>query len=478
MRCPYKISFMILLAISFSGSISAQSTSWTLKQCIDSAIVNNFNLRLSANNIEINRINYKQSKNNLLPAVNANLSEALNVGRIINPSTYQYETGTAWTTSGSIGFTQNLFSGLQLLNAIKQNELIHESSRFDLEDARFNLTISIINAYLQVLYTGEAIRIARNQVSADSTQLQTTSDMVYVGKKTESDLLQIRSQLTADRYSVVSANSQWKLTKVNLQQLINIPISEAFDVDYGTPVEPPRKALDDINTVFSQSLAFQPIIRSYALKTKSLNYAIRAAKGAYYPQLLLKGSISTDYYSAARQTSTTYTPTLQNIGFLQSDPSQLVSGYVPVATNHVNGYPFGNQLSDNMNGTLSIGMSIPILNYLQVRNNVKRQQVNLSNARLNEELVRVNLRKTLEQVYVNAENSAAQFSSANEEVEANKAAYDISVVKYKEGKLIATDLIVIKNSYIKAQSDLLQAKYALLFNDRILDYYRGVPITF
>jgi outer membrane protein len=277
---------------------------------------------------------------------------------------------------------------------------------------------------------------------------------------------------------VVIATSQWKLTKVNLQQLINIPISEAFDIDYSTSVEPPTKILDDIGTVFSQSMDFQPIIRSYAFKTRSFNYTLRASRGAYYPQLVLKGSIFTDYYNTAKQTSITYTNTLQNIGFLQNDPSQFVSGYVSTPVNHANNYPFASQLSDNLNGTFSLGVTIPILNYLKVRNSVKLQKVNLSNARLSEELVKVTLRKTLEQVYVNAQNSAAQYQSANEEVIANKAAYDISVVKYKEGKMIATDLILLKNGYIKAQSDLLQAKYALLFNYRILDYYRGVPITF
>ena len=474
----HKISLITLLFITMGTCSPAQNIQWTLKACVDSAIFNNLTIRLSANTIELDRINYKQNKNNLLPSINGNLGESFGMGKIINPSTYQYQTGTAWTTSVSIGFSQNLFSGLQFLNAIKQNEMIYESSRFDMDDAKFNLTISIVNAYLQVLYTSEAILIAKNQVSADSSQMQTTSDMVYVGKKTESDLLQIKSQLTTDKYAVVNAISQWKVIKVNLQQQMNIPVSEVFDIDYSTLVEPVQKVLDNINTIYNQSLLFQPIIKSFSLKTLSADYAIRSAKGAYYPQLLLKGSLATDYYSVAKRSNTSYVSTLESIGYLQGNPSQLVSGYVPVQSTEINNYPFGSQLNDNLNGLISLGLSVPILNYFQVRNNVKRQQVNLISAQLNEELTRVNLRKTIEQVYVNAENSGSQYKSAMEEVEANKAAYDISTVKYKEGKMIATDLLVLKNSYIKAQSDLLQAKYGLIFNDKILDYYRGVPIAF
>jgi len=469
------IGFMVLL----TAGCKAQGVSgWSLKQCIDSAITNNLNLRQSVNTIELNRINLKQSRNNLLPAINGSVGESMGVGRMVNPVTDLYQTSTVWTTSVGLSLSQNIFNGLQYLNTIKQNELTWQSSKYDLEDAKFNLTISVINDFLQILYTGEAIKIAGNLISADSVQLQTTSDLEYVGKKTESDLLQIKSQMSTDKYTLVNAVSQWKIAKVNLQQLMNISVSDFFDIDYNTTVEPQQKPLEDISSIYTQSLSFQPVIRSYSLKTQSAAYALRVAKGAYYPQLMLKGSMGTDYSSAAKQSSTTTTNTLENIGYLQGNPSAIVVGNVPQQLTTVSNYPFGNQFGDNLNGTLSLGLSIPILNYLQVRNNVKKQRVNLDNAALNEELTKVNLRKTIEQVYTNAQNSAAQYQSASEEVEANKSAYDISVVKYQQGKMIASDLILQQNSYIKALSDLLQAKYGLLFNSKILDYYKGVPITF
>ena len=472
-RVPVFMFFIMLT----HGYLSAQKT-WTLKECIDSGIANNLNLRQSENAIELNRINYKQSRNNLLPAINGNISEGANIGRTYDTYNNSYQSGTVWSTTANIGFSQNLFSGLQYLNAIKQNELIYLSSKSELEDAKFNLTISIVNAFLQVLYTRESIRIAENQVSADSVQLQTTSDLQYVGKKTESDMLQIKSQLTSDKYALVNATSQWKITKVNLQQLMNLSVTETFDIDYNAAVSPELKKPDDIGTIYAQSLSFQPIIESYSLKKLSADYALRAARGGYYPQLMLKGSLATNYSSSAKQYTTTTNSTLENIGYLQSNPSEIVVGNVPQQTTRVNDYHFGNQLGDNLNGSFSLGLTIPILNYLQVRNNVRKQEVNVKNAELSAELTKINLRKTIEQVYANAENSAAQYISASEEVDANKAAYDISVIKYKEGKMIASELIVQKNAYIKALSDYLQAKYALLFNCKILDFYRGTPINF
>ena len=36
---------------------------------------------------------------------------------------------------------------------------------------------------------------------------------------------------------------------------------------------------------------------------------------------------------------------------------------------------------------------------------------------------------------------------------------------------------IAKNNFIKAESELLQAKYEYVFANKILDFYRGVPIT-
>ena len=455
---------------------SAQKALWTLRQCIDSAIINSLTIQQSVNTIELNCIAVKQSKNNLLPAINGSLSQYLDEGQVVNPVTELYESGTVWTTSGGLSLSQNLFNGLQLLNTIKQNNLAYQSSKYDLEDAKFNLTVSIINGFLQVLYTHEAINISKNQVSADSEQLQTTMDMEFVGKKTESDVLQIKSQLSTDKYTVVNDLSLWKLSKVNLQQLINLAVTDSFEIDYGTSLVPEESIPDAIDHVYAQSLSFQPIIKSYALKTESQQYALRVAKGAYYPHLMLNGNIQTDYSSEGYNTTTSNT--LQTIGYVQSNPSEIVVSNLPQQITTERKSPFGNQLSQNINGTISVTLAIPILNYLQVRNNVKKQRVNLGNAILSEELTKVNLRKTIEQIYTNVLNSEAQYSAANEEVDANKAAYDIAVVKYKQGKMIASDLIVQLNSYLKAESDQLQAKYGLLFNTQIMDYYQGITIKF
>jgi outer membrane protein len=55
-------------------------------------------------------------------------------------------------------------------------------------------------------------------------------------------------------------------------------------------------------------------------------------------------------------------------------------------------------------------------------------------------------------------------------------AFSYTGQKFSLGLLTSMEYNIAKNKLAKAQSDLLQAKYNYIFNSRILDFYRGIPI--
>src|ERR1017187_9080134 len=98
MRHADKIIIILILVASGYQAALAQNNLWTLKQCIDSAIVNNLTLQQSVNTIELDRINVKQSRNNLLPAVNGSAGKNLSIARMVTQVPVLYKTGTVWPT--------------------------------------------------------------------------------------------------------------------------------------------------------------------------------------------------------------------------------------------------------------------------------------------------------------------------------------------------------------------------------------------
>ena len=87
------------------------------------------------------------------------------------------------------------------------------------------------------------------------------------------------------------------------------------------------------------------------------------------------------------------------------------------------------------------------------------------------------LRKEVEQVRADVIAAEKQFQFAKKSAEALRESFSYTQQKFNEGMLNVYDHNDVKNNLIKAESDLLQAKYDYLFKLKILDFFMGKPLT-
>jgi len=97
---------------------------------------------------------------------------------------------------------------------------------------------------------------------------------------------------------------------------------------------------------------------------------------------------------------------------------------------------------------------------------------------LNEQNTQNQLRKAVEQAYTDLKAAIKKYEATQEQLAAAALSYQAAEQKYNVGLMHATDFLIEKNAYFKAQSNLVQAKYENIFKSKILDFYQGVPITF
>src|SRR5690242_15664336 len=117
------IYILILLSLAWNVMLAQQkdtvaaavptaSDAWTLKQCIDYALANSLAVRRSTYNVESAEVDYKQSRANLLPSVNGNISYGYNWGRSVNPVTNQFTTAEIGFLSPGAQANWVLFNGM------------------------------------------------------------------------------------------------------------------------------------------------------------------------------------------------------------------------------------------------------------------------------------------------------------------------------------------------------------------------------
>lgn len=207
-----KLIFLFYLLFVFI-TVKAQTSDWTLEQCIETALNNNVAVQQSFNAMEVSAVNLKQDKNNLLPTLNGSATETFGSGRTLNPSDYQFVNDNVWSSNFSLNGALTLFDGFQNKNSIKQSQLNYESAKNDVENSKNEITISVVNAYLQILYAMELIKNSEKQVESTTLQMERIRELVDIGLKPENEVLQLKAQLASDNVS--SSEAVGKTIRIN-----------------------------------------------------------------------------------------------------------------------------------------------------------------------------------------------------------------------------------------------------------------------
>ncbi len=151
----------------------------------------------------------RQSKLNLLPSANGFANQSFSSGRNINPVTNQFSTLSIRSNNYQLQGQVTIFNGFALQNTIKQNDLFLQSTQQNLKATQNNVSILVVQNYLNVLTYQEQLDIARRQVETSRGQLDRTTKLVNAGTLAEAQLYDLRAQVANDELAVVNAQTTW-----------------------------------------------------------------------------------------------------------------------------------------------------------------------------------------------------------------------------------------------------------------------------
>ena len=159
MKQSVLLSF-IIYHLSFSPA--GAQTPWSLRQCTEYAVEHNISIKQREHNREQRELQLSTAKNSRLPDLNASASESFSFGRGLTLNN-TYTNRSTSSTSLSLGTNVPLFTGFQIPNTIKLNQLNLEAATHDLEKARNDIRMQVAQAYVQILYNMEMADVAHRQ---------------------------------------------------------------------------------------------------------------------------------------------------------------------------------------------------------------------------------------------------------------------------------------------------------------------------
>ena len=441
-----KIFFLVILVSLVKLDVLAQPKQWSLRECCDYAVAHNITVRQYENVRRQHEIQLSTARNQRLPDLSASAGQNFSFGRGLTAENTYTNTNTS-STSFSLGTSVPLFTGFQIPNNIKLNQLNLEAATQDLEKAKNDIRTSVAQAYVQILYCMEIADVAHRQISIDSVQVARLQSLLKVGKASEAELAQQKATLAQSHLTATQAENNLQLAILSMTQLLEIPTPEGFSVvrpDLGAQPSVFGSQLVTPDDIFAEALTVKPEIQAQQLRLRSADNSIKIARAGYYPTLSFSAGLGSNYYKT--------------------------SGFEAKS--------FGEQMKNNFSQYLGFNLSIPIFNRFQTRNSIRSAKIDRDNQQLTLDNTKKTLYKEIQQAYYNTVAAQQKLQSSDQARESSETAFQLMQAKYENGKSTITEFNEAKNNYLKAESDLTQARYEYLYQQALIQFYRGHELSF
>lgn len=439
MKSKSLISFIILLGfISVTPTVSGQQKpkEWDLRSCINYALENNIQIKMQQQSVEIGKVNFEQSKAEKLPSLNGGIGQSFTNQMAATGSSQEQ----SYTGNYSLQSEMVLYNGNKLNNSISQNELLVKSGELTVKEAENNMELTITAAYLKILYAKESVVNAENTLIASETQNNRAKILFESGYIAESNYAQVQSQYSKDKYALVLANNTLNLLKLQLKQLLQLGINDTLVVKF--PVLDDNqvlKALPVKQDVFNTALNIMPEVENSKVNMDVAAIDLDIAKAGLLPSLSFSASLATGH-------------------------SSLVSDN------------YATQLGNNFYQNAGLSLNVPIFNKKQVKSSISKAQIGIETAKLSYAEIQTNLLTEVETAYLDAVSAQSRFQAASEQLKFTLVSYSLVEEQFNLGMKNTVELLTEKTNYLTAQQEYLQAKYTVILNYKILDFYQNKPI--
>jgi outer membrane protein len=409
--------------------------------------------------------------------LNADASHSWNIGLNQNITTGLLENQTTQFTSARLNSSLTIYNGLQLQNRLRRANLSAVASQYKLTKMKDDISLNVANAFLQILFNKENLKVKKEQLLNNEKQLQRSQELVKAGSVPRGDLLDVQATVAANKQAVVIAENSLLISKLSLAQLLQLENFQEFDIadsDYDVNESPTM--LQTPTAIFEKAREQRSEIKIAKTNLEIAERDVKIAKGAYQPSIQ-------GFYSFSTRVG--YSDRVLGYGLDAANPTTVI-GYVEGTNTNVlqpnykpvfgNAAPFFDQFDKNKGHNFGFQMNIPIFNGLSVRNNVAKSKLNLERSKIALSQQELDLERNIYTAFTDAKGALNSYEAALSALQARTEAYNYAKEKFNVGIMNAFDLNQSQTLFVNAQSEVIRTKYDYIFRVKVVEFYFGIPI--
>lgn len=441
---------------------------------MDSTLNRNLQIKQAQFNAAFTEENLKQAKYNLLPSFSASPQSSFNWGRTLDVSTYNYINQRVFLLNGSLSTQVTLFQGGQLRRQIVQNKLLLQADQSNVAKIKNDLILAVATTFLQVMASEDLLKASKQQVQIAKLSVERIQKSFNAGNKSLADLAQAQAQQATTELDETNIQNQLDAGMLTLKQLMEMPaaVLELVKPDISKLTDASKKL--DTAALWKEVLAVNPDIHLANLQKNSAYQTIKVAKSSLYPSLFLFGSAGTNFSDARSLITGTMQVGFDTIGFVNGTNQRVLE---PAYRSTVKNYPFVRQFSDNFYQSAGITLQIPLFNHFTSQVNIRKAKITYQNSKVAVQIAISNLYKIFNQALADLNTANKRLAANQSNYQATKQVLYVSEKRYQAGLLNSVDYNIAQTNFNKAEFDLINARYDIVFRNKVIDYYLGKPLT-
>jgi outer membrane protein len=324
--------------------------------------------------------------------------------------------------------------------------------------------MTLVNAFLNILFNKENLKIANEQLTISLTQLDQIASQVEAGVKPRSDLLDIESTVASNRERIINAENSLELSLLSLSQSLQVSPKD-FDIEeVQINLTSASMAYNSTGEILSYALTNRPEVKSAELNIENSDFGVKLSQSAYAPTLSFGAGLGSSYQhrQGAPDVRSEFVADPNN-------PGTIIEKIVP--------YGFNAQLDNNLGYNLGFNLSVPIFNGFKTKANVSKAKISKEKSILNLEQVKQDITTTITQAYADAKASLKQYQASMFSVASLEESFKNVQNSFNLGAATSFEVEQVRGRLVNAKSNLINSKYNFVFRSKVLDFYMGKPLT-
>ncbi len=428
-----------------SGKIPAEkvvnSSFLTLSEAIDTAVQNNYSLKLSGEKIKL--ANYQITENAAQGLPQLNITASYGRQDPVNPppptaglgNNPQFASflGTARvnTFRNQVAVNQVLFAGFRIIDGVRLASINVELANEGYRQSRQEVVLNVSSSYYNSLKAYQLVQVNKSSLKQAQLHLEQAKKLEKAGVGIKLEVLRAANQLVNIQLQLSQALNSYEKSK----KVLNLAMGRSIDypIELNLEAKVPDVNIQNENQIFQDALKGRSELRQLNIKKEMDEIAATIQSRASWPMV-----------SA-------------NVSYNLSDTSV-------VSANSVN----------NQNINYGINMNWPVFDGLLTYAKVQKSQNSVIQDQISIDQLQQSIILEVKQALLDIQEAKERILLAKEGISLGDESLRIAKIRYENGVGISLDVIDSQISLTQAQSNLVNAEFDL--NISRVKLYKAIGI--